>query len=201
MIYGKKTLFAAAVLALSSAPAFASTVTETYMFDATLSSGSVMCGAYVSLEVACADKFGSYSGSQADDLMFGTSMGSTYSGMVTLSYDLSGILEASCELNGRDCGFGSDLLRAPFGPDADVDFSSPGMVLSEFSFAGDTGSYYFGTDYTDDADGSIYYYSGVQFDLTNVERTITSVPLMGSGGLLLAGLGGFAVARRSRRKN
>ncbi len=177
----------------------AATVTrEVFTFDATLTSGTSFCGEYVSLESACPEKFGSFSGWQADDLMHGLALSDTVSGKIILTSS-DGLLEsASCSLGGRDCLFSTELFFGglPVGPAGVVDFTWSSVVGSRFDFG--AGTYFFGTDYTFDEDG-VHYYSGVRFSLENVEHRLVEVPLPASAGFLLAGLLGFGIVRRLKR--
>lgn len=198
----RQVLFAAvSVLALGSVDAEAATADrEAFSFDATLVSGALLCGEFVGLEEACPEKFGTYSGSQDEDLMQGAAIGETYSGRIVLKSVGDMLVSATCRLRGRDCLFSTEFVEPPYplGPNATVDFTDTSITFSQFTFNGPTGQYLFGTDYIFDADG-VHYYAGVKFDLSGVTHEVAAVPLPASAGLLLlslAGLGAFFGLKR-----
>lgn len=178
----------------------ATTLVETFTFDATLTSGTLLCGEFVGLEEPCPGKFGVPQGAFGDDLMFGKTIGDTYAGVIKIGFDPTEITSASCSIGGANCLFSDDFLQGsfPLGDDPTLDFSSLSVVLSLFDFSGDTGSYFFATDYSFDEDG-VYYYTDVRFDLTNVSREVANVPLSGSVGFLALALGAIGFAARRRR--
>lgn len=194
----KQRIFAVAVATLCAAPASAATYSESITFDATLTAGSLQCGFFGDTQ-SCADKFGTVSGSKANDLMLGKTLNGVYSGEISFSVEDDNIVEVTCFIGGADCKFGDASLRDPSGPSAQMDFSDPAFVLSSFQLDGEAGAYFFSTDYEIFDDGTVQQYSDVQFDLSNVEREIAVVPLMGSAGFLFAALGGFwGLSRRKR---
>ncbi|MEM8823579.1 MAG: VPLPA-CTERM sorting domain-containing protein [Pseudomonadota bacterium] len=190
----------------------ASAATETYIFDATLKSGTLFCGIAVSFEAPCPSEFGLIDEpTDLDDIMVGMSIGGTYPGRIDLSYDdlpdgtksLSGV---SCSLNGGNCFFDDTFLN--LGPSlagpapGELDFSDVFSGTSLFEILGNTGTYSYSTEYLDRPDGSVYFYGDVQFDLTEVSHSssaVHSVPLPAGVLGLLTGLGAFGWMRRRTR--
>lgn len=186
----------------------ATAATESYAFDATLSSGSVLCGAFVGLEAPCPSLFGVVDEANAfDDLMVGLAVGGTYPGRIDLTYDELGgrvlaLSGAACTLNGKNCSFSDAFL--PIGAPSlgaspgTLDFSLTSVVESRFTIFGDTGTYDYSTDYLFRGDGSIYYYTGVSFELSDV--TFSPVPLPSTATGLLAAFGVLSLMRRKKAK-
>lgn len=200
-----KSLVIPAVSLSFSGAAFAAT--ETYTFDATLTSGTLLCGDFVGGEVPCPALFGVIDeATNLDDLMVGLSIGQTYPGRIDLIYDETSsglsLADATCVLNGTNCKFSGDFL--PLGSTSlgaapgVLDFSNTSVVESLFNITGSTGTYAFGTDYLFRSDGSVYYYFDVDFDLSNVDYTV--VPLPASLPFLLVSLGGLALIRRKKAR-
>lgn len=198
----KPVALAATTAALAFGATAASAATESWTFDATLSSGLLLCGEFVGDETSCPADFGLVDApSDLDDLMLGMEIGGTYAGRVDLEWDdaTSMLLSASCMLNGRDCMFSTDFVAAPgpLGATATVDFTVSGVVGSTFNFEAGAERYLFSTDYIFDEDDSLHYYADVRFDLTDVgySTSLPEVPLPAGGLLLLSGLAGLAIRR------
>lgn len=195
----KLSLIVLAFVVSGFAPANAATTTKSYSFDATLVSGELYCGANAFLAEPCSGDFGTFAATKAELLMLGKSKNGVYRGRIELGFEGDDFSYAACDLGGADCFFDDAYLNGPFGDDAELNFSRTSEVLSKFYLGEETGSYFFGTDYFTDEDGTRYY-SGVRFDLTDVERAdVAIVPLMGSAAFLVFALGGFAAV--SRRKS
>lgn len=201
MVLGKLTLPALIVGASFAPVAVAASTIASYSFDATLTSGAVVCGAFGISEASCPERFGTISGNKANDFMFGKSIGSTYSGEIHVEFGEGRIVKASCEIGGADCAISDDMLEPPIGSPEIINFSDFIDVLAVFRFEEDTGNMAFGTGFEFFGE-DVQYYSKVNFDLTNVKRgDVEVVPLMGSAGFLGLALGGFvALSRRKSRK-
>lgn len=160
--------------------------TESFEFDATLTSGTLLCGPEgVGSEVPCPELFGVIDGpGRTDDLMVGLMVGGTYPGRIDLIYDRTSrgdlaLSDATCHLNGKDCRYSLDFIpigAAPMGSTPGrIDFSETSVVTSLFIIDGVDDRYNYATDYLFRGDEFLYYYTDVNFELSNTE--FTPVPL------------------------
>lgn len=100
------------ILVIIAAPglARAATVTETFTFNATLTSGDLLCGDSVGSETSCPGQFGQRGPAL---LTYGMSIGETYAGMFSLTFNDTGLEDARCEINGKNCYYSDDFLPPP----------------------------------------------------------------------------------------
>lgn len=190
------------ILVIIAAPglARAATVTETFTFNATLTSGDLLCGDFVGSETSCPGQFGQRGPAL---LTYGMSIGETYAGMFSLTFNDTGLEDARCEINGKNCYYSDDFLPStPVGSSpGNIDFTLNSQISSAFDLSGSPGSYGYGTDYMWDDQG-LFYYSMVDFELTEVVYTnsaLAPVPLPASLPLLGGALFGFGAWRRMRK--